>query len=417
MEKRRVVITGMGAVTPLGNTVEDTWKGIKEGKSGIGPITHFDSSINKVHYAAEVKDFAPENYMDKANARKMALFTQYGVAAAKMALEDASLMGNSEVLGNTGVILGVGIGGLEVTEASVLSMEKSGGIRTNPMAIPELIPNEVGGNIAISFGCHGPVQAVSTACSSGTDAMGVALEMVRSGRCDVILTGGAEATITRFGIVSFEVLHALSTGWDAEPTKASRPFDKRRNGFVMGEGSAILVFEEYEHAKARGAKIYAEVAGYGSSCDGYHLTAPNPDGIVGSMCMTRAMKDAGIEPNEIQYYNAHGTSTGKNDPSETNMIKKAFGEENARKLKISSTKSMHGHCLGATGAIEAMICVKAINEGFFPATINLEEQDIEGGCDLDYVPNKGVSGNIDAAMSATFGFGGHNGAIILKKVK
>lgn len=417
MEKRRVVITGMGAVTPLGNTVEDTWNGIKEGKSGIGPITHFDSSINKVHYAAEVKDFAPENYMDKSNARKMALFTQYGVAAAKMALEDASLMGNSEVLGNTGVILGVGIGGLEVTEASVLSMEKSGGIRTNPMAIPELIPNEVGGNIAISFGCHGPVQAVSTACSSGTDAMGVALEMVRSGRCDVILTGGAEATITRFGIVSFEVLHALSTGWDAEPTKASRPFDKRRNGFVMGEGSAILVFEEYEHAKARGAKIYAEVAGYGSSCDGYHLTAPNPDGIVGSMCMTRAMKDAGIEPNEIQYYNAHGTSTGKNDPSETNMIKKAFGEENARKLKISSTKSMHGHCLGATGAIEAMICVKAINEGFFPATINLEEQDIEGGCDLDYVPNKGVSGNIDAAMSATFGFGGHNGAIILKKVK
>lgn len=417
MEKRRVVITGMGAVTPLGNTVEDTWKGIKEGKSGIGPITHFDSSINKVHYAAEVKDFAPENYMDKSNARKMALFTQYGVAAAKMALDDASLMGNSEVLDNTGVILGVGIGGLEVTEASVLSMEKSGGIKTNPMAIPELIPNEVGGNIAISFGCHGPVQAVSTACSSGTDAMGVALEMVRSGRCDVILTGGAEATITRFGIVSFEVLHALSTGWDAEPTKASRPFDKRRNGFVMGEGSAILVFEEYEHAKARGAKIYAEVAGYGSSCDGYHLTAPNPDGIVGSMCMTRAMKDAGIEPSQIQYYNAHGTSTGKNDPSETNMIKKAFGEENARKLKISSTKSMHGHCLGATGAIEAMICVKAINEGFFPATINLEEQDIEGGCDLDYVPNKGVSGNIDAAMSATFGFGGHNGAIILKKVK
>ena len=417
MEKRRVVITGMGAVTPLGNTVEDTWKGIKEGKSGIGPTTHFDSSIHKVHYAAEVKDFAPENYMDKSNARKMALFTQYGVAAAKMALDDASLMGNAEVLDNTGVILGVGIGGLEVTEASVLSMEKSGGIRTNPMAIPELIPNEVGGNIAISFGCHGPVQAVSTACSSGTDAMGVALEMVRSGRCDVILTGGAEATITRFGIVSFEVLHALSTGWDAEPTKASRPFDKRRNGFVMGEGSAILVFEEYEHAKARGAKIYAEVAGYGSSCDGYHLTAPNPGGIVGSMCMTRAMKDAGIEPSQIQYYNAHGTSTGKNDPSETNMIKKAFGEENARKLKISSTKSMHGHCLGATGAIEAMICVKAINEGFFPATINLEEQDIEGGCDLDYVPNKGVSGNIDAAMSATFGFGGHNGAIILKKVK
>ncbi len=407
----------MGAVTPLGNSVESTWNGIKEGKSGIGPITHFDASINKVHYAAEVKDFNAEDYMDKSNARKMARFTQYGVAAAKMALDDSNLMGNAEVLDNTGVILGVGIGGLEVTEASVISMQNSGGVKTNPMAIPELIPNEVGGNIAISFGCHGPVQAVSTACSSGTDAMGVALDMVRYGRCDVVLTGGAEATINQFGLVSFEVLHALSTGWDSDPAKASRPFDKKRNGFVMGEGAAVLVFEEYEHAKARGAKIYAEVAGYGASCDGYHLTAPNPDGIVGSMCMTRALKDAGMEPSEIQYYNAHGTSTGKNDPSETNMIKKSFGEENARKLKISSTKSMHGHCLGATGAIEAMICVKAINEGFVPATINLDEPDVEAGCDLDYVPNRGIQMNVDAAMSATFGFGGHNGAIIVRKVK
>ena len=417
MEKRRVVITGMGAITPLGNTVEDTWKNIKAGKSGIGPITHFDASINKVHYAAEVKDFNAENYMDKANARKMARFTQYGVAAAKMALDDSNLTGNADVLNETGVILGVGIGGLEVTESSILSMAKSGGVKTNPMAIPELIPNEVGGNIAITFGCHGPVQAVSTACSSGTDAMGVAFDMVRSGRCDVVLTGGAESTINQFGIVSFEVLHALSTGHDDDPTKASRPFDKNRNGFVMGEGSAILVFEEYEHAKARGAKIYAEVAGYGASCDGYHLTAPNPDGIVGSLCMTRALKDAGMDPSEIQYYNAHGTSTVKNDSSETNMIKKAFGEENARKLKISSTKSMHGHCLGATGAIEAMLCVKAITDSFVPATINLDEPDVEGGCDLDYVPNKGIEMPVNAAMSATFGFGGHNGAIIVKKVQ
>ncbi|MDD6653808.1 MAG: beta-ketoacyl-ACP synthase II, partial [Treponema sp.] len=357
------------------------------------------------------------DYMDSKESRKMARFTQYAVAASKQALEDSDLMGKSEILDETGIILGVGIGGFEVTEASAKGYFNSGCTKTAPMTIPELIPNEAGGNVAMAFGIHGPVQAVSTACSSGTDAMGVAFDMVRSGRLDVCLTGGAESTINGYAIVSFEVLHALSTGFDEDPTKASRPFDKKRNGFVMGEGSAVLVFEEYEHAKARGAKIYAEVAGYGASCDGYHLTSPNPDGICGSKCMSRALKDAGMDPSEIQYYNAHGTSTKINDPSETRMIKLAFGEENAKKLKISSTKSMHGHCLGATGAIEAMVCVKAITDSYFPATINLDEQDIEGGCDLDYVPNKGVEGNIDAAMSATFGFGGHNGAIILKKVK
>ena len=417
MANRRVVITGMGAVTPLGNTVDEFWAGIKAGKSGIGPTTLFDASVNKVHYSAEVKNFDPSLYMDSKDARKMARFTQLGVAAAKMALDDAGLMGNAEVLDETGIILGVGIGGLEETEADVLGMAKMNGTKTNPMAIPKLIPNEVGGNIAIQFGLHGPVQSIATACSSGTDALGVAFDMVRSGRLDTCLSGGAESTICQFGVVGFEVLHALSTGFDDEPTKASRPFDKDRNGFVMGEGSAILILEEYEHAKARGAKIYAEVAGYGASCDGYHLTAPNPDGICGSKCMTRALKDAGMDPSEIQYYNAHGTSTMKNDSSETNMIKIAFGEENARKLKISSTKSMHGHCLGATGAIEAMVCVKAIQDSFVPCTKNLDNPDVEGGCDLDYVPNKGIEMNIDAAMSATFGFGGHNGAIIIRKVK
>ena len=417
MEKRRVVITGMGAITPLGNSVDETWAGIKAGKSGIGPITLFDASVNKVHYAAEVKNFDPALYMDSKDARKMARFTQLGVAAAKMALEDSGLMGNEAVLDETGIILGVGIGGLEETEADVLGMSRMGGVKTNPMAIPKLIPNEVGGNIAIQFGVHGPVESIATACSSGTDALGAAFDMVRSGRLDCCLSGGAESTICQFGVVGFEVLHALSTGFDDDPTKASRPFDKDRNGFIMGEGSAILVLEEYEHAKARGAKIYAEIAGYGASCDGYHLTAPNPDGICGSKCMTRALKDAGMDPSEIQYYNAHGTSTMKNDSSETNMIKIAFGEENARKLKISSTKSMHGHCLGATGAVEAMICVKAINDSFVPCTKNLDNPDIEGGCDLDYVPNKGIEMNIDAAMSATFGFGGHNGAIIVRKVK
>ena len=414
---RRVVITGMGAITPLGNSVDEFWSGIKAGKSGIGPITQFDASINKVHYAAEVKNFNPGDYMDPKDARKMARFTQFGVAAAKQCIEDAGLMGNSEVLDETGIILGVGIGGLEVTESSVLSMQKMGFVKTNPMAIPELIPNEVGGNIAINFGLHGPVQSIATACSSGSDAMGVAFDMVRSGRLDTCLTGGSEATICQFGVVSFEVLHALSTGFDDDPTKASRPFDKNRNGFVMGEGSGMLMFEEYEHAKARGAKIYAEVAGYGASCDGFHLTAPNPDGIFGSKCMTRALKDANMDPSEIQYYNAHGTSTHKNDSAETQMIKIAFGEENARKLKISSTKSMHGHCLGATGAIEGIVCVKAITDSYYPMTKNLDEQDIEGGCDLDYCANKGIEGNIDAAMSCTFGFGGHNGCLIFKKIK
>ena len=417
MEKRRVVITGMGAVTPIGNSVAETWESIKAGKSGIDTITHFDASINKVHYAAEVKNFDPALYMDAKDARKMARFSQYAVAASKMALEDANLLGNAEVLEDTGCILGVGIGGFEVTEANCISYYKSGCVKTAPMTIPELIPNEAGGNVCMQFGLHGPCQAVSTACSSGTDALGVAFDMVRSGRIDCCLAGCAESTINGYAIVSFEVLHALSNSFADDPKKASRPFDKKREGFVMGEGSAILVFEEYEHAKARGAKIYAEVMGYGSSCDGYHLTSPNPDGIEGAKCMKYALKDAGMDPSEIQYYNAHGTSTKINDPSETNMIKNAFGIENAKNLHISSTKSMHGHCLGATGAIEAMICVKAINDSYVPATINLDEQDIEGGCDLNYTPNKGIEANIDAAMSATFGFGGHNGAIIVKKVK
>ena len=417
MEKRRVVITGMGAITPIGNSVAETWESIKAGKSGIDTITHFDASINKVHYAAEVKYFDPALYMDAKDARKMARFSQYAVAASKMALEDANLLGNAEILEDTGCILGVGIGGFEVTEANCISYYKSGCVKTAPMTIPELIPNEAGGNVCMQFGLHGPCQAVSTACSSGTDALGVAFDMVRSGRIDCCLAGGAESTINGYAIVSFEVLHALSNSFADDPKKASRPFDKKREGFVMGEGSAVLVFEEYEHAKARDAKIYAEVMGYGSSCDGYHLTSPNPDGIEGAKCMKYALKDAGMDPSEIQYYNAHGTSTKINDPSETNMIKNAFGLENAKNLHISSTKSMHGHCLGATGAIEAMICVKAINDSYVPATINLDEQDVEGGCDLNYTPNKGIEANIDAAMSATFGFGGHNGAIIVKKVK
>ena len=333
MEKRRVVITGMGAITPIGNSVAETWESIKAGKSGIDTITHFDASINKVHYAAEVKNFDPALYMDAKDARKMARFSQYAVAASKMALEDANLLGNAEILEDTGCILGVGIGGFEVTEANCISYYKSGCVKTAPMTIPELIPNEAGGNVCMQFGLHGPCQAVSTACSSGTDALGVAFDMVRSGRIDCCLAGGAESTINGYAIVSFEVLQALSNSFADDPKKASRPFDKKREGFVMGEGSAILVLEEYEHAKARGAKIYAEVAGYGASCDGYHLTAPNPDGVCGAKAMTIAMKDAGVKPEDVTYYNAHGTSTHLNDSGETQMLHMAFGDA-AKNLKI-----------------------------------------------------------------------------------
>jgi beta-ketoacyl-acyl-carrier-protein synthase II len=417
MEKRRVVITGIGAVTPLGNSVAETWNAAKQGKSGVGLITHFDASTFKARYAGEVKNFEPGQYMDPVSARKMARFSQFAVAASKMALADANLLGNAEVLSNAGIFMGVGIGGFEVTEDSCGKYLASDQHRCPPMAIPELIPNEACGNICMEFGIHGPAHTVTTACSSGTDAIGDALDFLRTGRRDVCLAGGAESTINGFGIAAFEVLHALSTSFADNPTAASRPFDKKREGFVMGEGSAIFVLEEYEHAKKRGARIYAELAGYGSSSDGYHLTAPNPDGICGAAAMSEALRDAGVNPGDVQYYNAHGTSTHINDPSETKMIKNAFGEESAKKLHISSTKSMTGHCLGATGAIEAMFCVMAIQDSFIPPTINLEEQDVEGGCDLDYTPNKGIECNVDCAMSATFGFGGHNGVVVIKKVK
>ncbi len=413
---RRVVITGMGCVSPLGNSVEETWQAVKAGKCGIAKTTHFDASGFKVKYAAEVKNFNAEDYMDSKAARKMARFTKYAVAAAKMALEDADLIEKSEELLNTSIYLGVGIGGFEVTEESVIKYYTSQGKRVPPMTIPELIPNEAAANISMTFGIHGATHTIATACASGTDAIGDAMDSIRAGRNDIVLTGGTESTINGFSIASFEVLQALSSGFEDCPQKASRPFDKKRDGFVMGEGSTVLVLEEYEHAKKRGAKIYAEVAGYGASSDAYHLTAPNPDGKIGALAMTRAMKDAGVKPEDIQYYNAHGTSTHLNDSGETKMLHLAFGEEAVHKLKVSSTKSMTGHCLGDAGALEAMICVKAMNDGFFPPTINLDEPDVEGGCDLDYVPNKGVEGEINCAMSGNFGFGGHNGILVFKKI-
>ena len=412
---RRVVITGMGAVTPLGNSVEETWAGIKAGKSGIGPITYYDTSASNIKYAGEVKNFEAEKYMDAQAARKMARFTKYAVAAAKMALDDAGLTGNAEVLDKAAIYLGVGIGGFEVTENNCVKWYESGKKRVNPMTIPQLIPNEASGNIAIAFGIHGPCHTIATACSSGTDALGDALDLIRSGRRDVCIAGGTESTITGYCVDSFAALQALSRARVDDPTKACRPFDRDRDGFVMSEGSGILILEEYEHAKKRGAKIYAELAGYGGSNDAYHLTAPNPDGIQGAAAMTEAMKDAGVTPDQVQYYNAHGTRTHKNDSGETQMIKIAFGDA-AKKLHISSTKSMTGHMLGATGAVEAIITTKAVVEGFVPPTINLDNQDYEGGCDLDYTPNKGIEMSVDCAMSATLGFGGHNGVVVIRKI-
>ncbi len=416
MEKRRVVVTGLGCVSPVGNSVDETWKSIREGKSGIASITHYDNTPFKVKYAAEVKNFTASDYMDSSAARKMALYSQYAVAAAKMALDDSSLMGKQDILDNTAVYLGVGIGGLEVTENTMKAYFDSEKKRMPPMTIPELIPNEGAGNISMAFGLHGASHTVATACASGTDAIGNALDQIRLGRYDVILAGGAESTQCGYANLGFTMLHALSSKWADDPTKASRPFDKQRDGFIMGEGATILVLEEYEHAKARGAKIYAEVAGYGASSDGYHLTAPNPDGVCGAKCMTIAMKDAQIKPEEVTYYNAHGTSTHLNDSGETKMLHIAFGEA-AKKLHISSTKSMTGHCLGNAGALEALVCVKAIQDGYIPATINLDEVDVEGGCDLDYTPNKGIEMSVSVAMSANFGFGGHNGCLVFKKVE
>ena len=411
---RRVVVTGLGCISPVGNSVEETWNSLKEGKSGVAPIQAYDATPFKVKYDAEVKNFNASDYMDSKEARKMARFTQFAVAAAKQALDDSNLAGNAEVLEDTGVFLGVGIGGFEVMEAGYKSYFGSNFTRVAPLTIPEIISNEAAGNVCIVHNIHGPAHTICTACASGTDAIGTAFDQIRSGRLDVILAGGSESATNGFTNVSFGVLQALSSKWADDPTKASRPFDKDRDGFIMGEGATILVLEEYEHAKARGAKIYVEVAGYGATTDGYHLTAPNPDGVCGAKAMTLALKDAKMNPEEVVYYNAHGTSTHKNDSGETQMLKNAFGEH-AYKLHISSTKSMTGHCLGNAGSLEALVCVKAIENNFIPPTINLDNPDVEGGCDLDYTPNKGINIDVPVAMSGNFGFGGHNGIIIFKR--
>jgi len=414
--QRRVVITGLGTVNPVGNDVASFWEGIRAGRSGVGCITRFDASALEVKIAAEVKGFNPDQWMDAKAARKMALFSQYAVAATAQALKDAGLDRESIDPFRTGIYIGNGIGGYEVIEESMGKYFAQGPRRILPLTVPEIISNEAAGNIAMAFGIKGFALTSVTACASGTDALGAALDMLRAGRCDVCVAGGTESAITGFGIGGFQIIRALSTKYNETPEKASRPFDRDRDGFIMGEGAGILVLETLEHAQARGARIYAELAGYGVSCDAYHLTAPDPEGGGGARAITLALQDAGVAPDAVQYYNAHGTSTPLNDPLETKMIKRAFGDH-ARRLKVSSTKSMTGHLIAAAGAVEAIACTLAIRDGFFPPTINLDHQDIEGGCDLDYVPNTGVEGEIDVAVSGSLGFGGHNAVVVIRKCR
>ncbi|MBQ9494604.1 MAG: beta-ketoacyl-ACP synthase II [Treponema sp.] len=417
MSQRRVVITGMGAITPLGNDVAKTWAHIREGKSGIGKITLFDATDYQVQIAAEVKDFSLEQCgVDRKLTRKMARFTKFLTGACIEAVRDAGYDNESFGKDNSGIVTGIGIGGFDALEDGFKKYfdPRFGVNRIPPLTAPLMLENEAAANVSMMLGIHGPVWTLSTACASGTDSLGLAFDMIRSGRVDVCLGSGTEATITGFSIGCFQQLQALVAAFNDTPEKASRPFDKNRAGFVMAEGAAVLVLEELEHAKKRGAKIYAELAGYGSSSDAYHITAPTPDGSGGTLCIERALSDAGISGSAVHYYNAHGTSTQANDVAETKMIKRAFGGH-AYKMKVSSTKSMTGHMIGAAGVIEALFCVKAIQENFAPPTINLDEPDIENGCDLDYVPHKGVETQIDVAASVSLGFGGHNGCVIIKR--
>jgi 3-oxoacyl-[acyl-carrier-protein] synthase II len=404
----------MGAITPLGNNLETTWEALKAGKSGIGPLTRLDKDEFPSQVAGEIRDFNPTDFMDSKDARKMANFSQYAVAGAVQAMQQSGLDESSIDPERSGVVLGNGIGGFEIIEESHRILFEKGPRRVPPMTIPKLISNEGPAQVAIHFGFKGPCYTMATACSSGTDAIGNSMRMIQADQADIIITGGVEGCITGLGLAGFCVLKALSTGYNDTPEKASRPFDRDRDGFVLAEGSGILVLEELEHAKKRGASILAEVAGYGITCDAYHLTAPDPAGDGAARAMKLALREAGMQPSDIDYINAHGTSTPTNDPIETKAIKAAFGEH-AYKVKISSTKSMTGHMVGAAGGIEAIIGIQAILNGYIPPTINLDNPDEE--CDLDYVPNRGIEASVRTVMSNSFGFGGHNGVLVLKEYR
>ncbi|MCA1039518.1 beta-ketoacyl-ACP synthase II [Bacillus infantis] len=410
MENRRVVVTGIGAVSPVGNDAETAWKNIIEGNSGVGPLTRLNSDEYPAKVAAEVKGFDPHEFIDKREARKMDRFTQYAVASALMAVKDADLTINDENAPRIGVWIGSGIGGMETFENQFETFLNRGYRRVSPFFVPMMIPDMATGQVSITLGAKGFNSCTVTACATGTNSIGDAFKVIQRGDADAMITGGAEAPITRMSVAGFCANTALSTNPD--PKTASRPFDKNRDGFVIGEGAGIVVLEELEHAKARGAKIYAEIVGYGSTGDAYHITAPAPAGEGGARAMKMAIDDAGLSPQDIDYINAHGTSTDYNDKFETLAIKEVFGDH-AYKLAVSSTKSMTGHLLGAAGGVEAIFTLLAMKDAILPPTINYETPDPE--CDLDYVPNESRKKDIRAAMSNSLGFGGHNATIVFKQ--
>lgn len=408
--KKRVVITGMGVIHSLGFGLDAFWSAIKEGRSGISLISKFDTGNYEAKVAAEIKEFEPTDFIDKKEAKRMDLFTQYAMAAAKMAMEMSGLDMEKEDSFRAGVIIGSGIGGIQTFEEQHRILETRGAGRVSPFFISSMIANMASGRIAIEYNLQGFNECVVTACASGNNAIGDAFKVIQRGDAEIMISGGAEAALTPLALAGFCSNKALSTNPD--PNTACRPFDRDRDGFIMGEGSGILVLEELEHAKNRGAVILGEIVGYGCTCDAHHITAPHPEGMGGVRSMKNAIDDAGIRPEDIGYINAHGTSTPLNDPTETRVIKNTFAEH-AYKLAVSSTKSMTGHLLGAAGAIEAIITAMSLKEGFLPPTINLHNADPD--CDLDYVPNEGRNSDIIYALSNALGFGGHNAAIILKK--
>lgn len=426
---KKVMITGIGMLCASGNGKDAAWANIKAGRPGIGRITKFDPSRCTSQVAGEVKDFQAyaidSGLLDKREARHMALFSQYAVAASVEAWKDAGFTDEKKPdMERVGVLIGNGIGGIDVTGDAYKTLFDRGPDRLSPLAVPELIPNEAAGNVSITLGTKGPAQVIVTACASSTDAIGFAVDMIRAGRADVVVAGGSEAAIMEFTVGGFMKMKALSTHYNDTPEKACRPFTKGRDGFVIGEGAATLILESEEHAKARGARVYAELAGYGATSDAYHITAPDPSGVGAVRAIEIALADAGVtDRSTVDYINAHGTSTHLNDQMETKAFKAVFGEEGAKKINISSTKSMHGHLLGGAGALEAAITALAIHEGFVPPTINYDEPDLEVDAskgevplDLNYTPNVGVARDIRVAMSSSLGFGGHNGILVLKKV-
>ncbi len=412
MSQRRVVITGMGMVSPIGNDLETSWKNLLEGRSGAAPVTSWDVSAYPSRIAAEVKNFDPETVVEKKEVKRYDRFSLFAMGAAKEAWKDSGLEGHSYSPPRMGSIVGVGIGGLGVLESNFEALLADGPKRVSPFLIPAMISNLAPGNIGIEFNLQGVNYTVTSACTSGTHAVGEAFRMIANNLQDVVVTGGAESAITKLGLGGFGRMKALTTR-NEEPEKASRPFDKDRDGFLIGEGAGILVLEELESAKKRGARIYAEVVGYGFSCDAFHITAP-PEGGEGAIsCMTQAIKQSGLSLDQVRYINAHGTSTPINDPAESRAIRKVYGTEADKGLMVSSTKSMIGHLLGAAGGVEAIFCAKAVHSSMIPPTINLDNPD--EGCDLDYVPHTAREVPVEAAMSNSFGFGGTNASVVVKR--